>query len=40
LPRGKHGDWLKAALSLCHADIDSVKPVPLGEHMGVTTGSF
>lgn len=33
-------DWLKAALSLCDAGIDSVKVAPLAEHLGVTTGSF
>jgi AcrR family transcriptional regulator len=33
-------DWLKAALSLCAAGIDSVKVAPLAERLGVTTGSF
>ncbi len=33
-------DWLKGALGLCTAGIDSVKVAPLAEHLGVTTGSF
>ncbi len=33
-------DWLKAALGMCEAGIDSVKIAPLATTMGVTTGSF
>lgn len=33
-------DWLKAALDLCEAGIDTVKVAPLAAQMGVTTGSF
>jgi AcrR family transcriptional regulator len=33
-------DWLKAAMRLSEAGIDSVKVAPLAAHLGVTTGSF